>query len=322
MVPGRMIPYVLQKYFAAGFPYVQTGDPWSIISTILQADPRQISPMADALTNVYTLANWSKTLREHTNFLLTLLGKDGLAHRMELYFPVPHSISRFALKFDASVVPTSGDYARFFAVLDRLYRLLLTITSADYFVTHWLLADDVVIANSDSLQVSRVVRNSPGEIEGTAVKETITVLKDVLSIGKQWRDIKLAPVEVDLAKQQLKRAELELQELKRQALIGKDLAGLDRELAIEQKLYEIETLRRKRLEEQLKAQQLQREDVQHRFQMLAQKYRVIELLPMPAQGDIIAAVHLELEELIDLPFEVKEVMVLADQQHEKANTGE
>jgi len=137
------------------------------------------SEVADSVQKEYR-----RLLAKH-RMMLALIGSEDIKNKIEQLFPYTLSKESWILCFDTDDAPSLRDYSRFFGSIDRIYRLLITLIKKDYFVTRWISGAVPNYVKEDLFNVTILKKQSPGEIQGTAVKECITGLKDILSVGKQ-----------------------------------------------------------------------------------------------------------------------------------------
>ena len=242
--------------------------------------------------------------------LLALVGSEELSSRLEHLFPYKLEKGRIFLVIEQRDDASLTDYVRFLGSVDRLYRLLLTLVHQGYFYDRWLRGVLPTIASADLLKVEKLVKQSPAEVQVSAIAEAARALGDVLSIGKQVTDFRTAGVKVEEAKIELEKKKRELEDDDRKRQQQTVLADLDLELEREKKLLELEQLRTKRDEEQRKRHRLLMEDVEQRLELLSKGIKVLSEVPEEVKAELKAALFTELEIMNTTPLTIKSFEVL------------
>lgn len=247
--------------------------------------------------------------------LLSLLGQPLITERIKESFSEDCSRANWRLGFETIGTASAADYATLFGALDSLNRLFLSLVRQDYFLARWLRGEQFTFESLDVITIERITKNSPGEVLGSAVGEVAKALGQVLSIGNQVRDYKLAKVQVEEAELALEKKRILLEEDKLQATLREGLLDLDAELARERKLLELEQLRVLRDEAVRNRRKLALEDLNQRFDILSKGIKVLNGMPKELQEEIKGAVFSELEAIRSTRLIVTKMDVLETREH-------
>jgi len=241
--------------------------------------------------------------------LLSLLGSDSIEEVLTQFFPSKLSICSYALRFHSETSPSWADYANFMGGVDRIYNLLLTFIGRDYFYQQWLIGRPPKIRSEHRLIITSIQFASPGELYGTGVREVTSALRDVLSIGKQVEDFRMAGIHVEEAKLELEKKRTELEAAKREQVLKGEVRQLELEVERAKKQLELEQLRTQRDAELRKRRKLFLEDLEAHFEILMIEIRVLERIPEEMRDELKAALQAELELLRDNPLSIDTVVI-------------
>lgn len=248
------------------------------------------------------------------SMLLSLIGSEGLNARLDVLFPYSLEKRQALIVIDQVDVATLGDYIRYLGSIDRLYKLLLTLFHQTYFTEKWLRGNNPDFAPEDLLVIETIKKQSPAELQVTGVGEVVRALGDVLSVGKQVTDFKLAGVKVEEAKLELERKKREFDAEAHKQQQQAVLSELDMEIEREKRLLELEQLRTKRDEEQRKRQNLLTEYVSQQLEMLAKGVKVLSEVPEEMRSELRAALFTELEIMNRTPLAAKSLQLLPEKK--------
>lgn len=171
----------------------------------------------------------------------------------------------------------------------------------------WIVGKLPTFDNEHLLRVHSIQQASPTLIEGTGIREIATSLRDILSVGKQIEDIRLAGVRVKAAKIEVERKQIELENAKREEALQSELQQLNLEVEKAKKELELKKLKTQLNEEQLKQSRKINDVINDRFKTVAQNLKVIGKLLEELSRDVQAGIQLEVERLQETPFEFVEI---------------
>jgi hypothetical protein len=252
-------------------------------------------------------AEYARILARH-NMLLALMGSE-LEKKLANYFPSTLHQVTYTIGFSVSQDAQLGHYASFFGTIDRLYRFLASFATRDYFLQRWLAGELPDYRAEHLLVVSRISKASPGQTFGMGIKEILTPLADVLSVGKQIQDVRMSGVNVAKEKVELEKKRLELEELQRQAEQKKELEAAALEVEKARKTLEFKELQTKILVEEAKHRKLLEDQIAEKYNELAAILNVLKHLPEELEADVKLGLRVELERLIQLPFRVESLQL-------------
>jgi hypothetical protein len=255
-------------------------------------------------------SDYERLLGRH-KMLLALMGTEELNTRLDHLFPYKLERSRAVIIFEGPESFSLNDFAWTLGSIDRLYKLLLSLLHKGYFVDKWLRNVPPNFAEEDLLLVEKIVKQSPAQVQVSAISEAAKALSDVLSIGKQVTDFKTAGVKVEEAKLDLERKKREFAEEDRKRGQQAALSDLDLEIEREKKLLELEQLRTKRDEEQRKRQRQLIEDIDQRLDLLSKGIKVLSEVPEEVKLELRAALFTELEIMSRTSISVKSLQIAA-----------
>jgi hypothetical protein len=302
----RAVEDVLKRATGKNLALISTdaGKPFSLdgITYVLSETPSDFLKTPKAIAgfagDTDTEQENHERLKARHAMLLALLGEH-VEQKLRHLFPRATTVTRFRIRFDSVGAASARDYAEFFSVLDRTYRFLLSFAKLEYFEQRWLGGHLPNFDPDDLWRVHGLHKASPGEVEGSGLKEVASVLGDVLSVGKQIESVVKIPsnLRFDLEKKQA-----ELAALKRERAIAEASAALDEKIAIARKELELKQLETEILVQDAKRRELIRKEVEETIIVISKALPVLEHLPPQLQQDIKIGLMVEKENLHKLPF--------------------
>ena len=233
-------------------------------------------------------------LAAQNKMLISLIGLENIKSRLEELFPYKLERKKINITFEHKEPVTIADYSKLFLNIDRIYKMLLTFIKIEYFITRWIKGEYPIFNDSDLIQISHIVKKSPGHIQGYALGEVAKNLSEVLSVGKQIEDIRMAGVRVKKAKIELEEKEMQLEALKQKQAIQGELIDLELDIERQKKRLEIEKLKTQIGEELRKRRKIFLEDIDQRFEVLSKGIKVLSEVPEEILSELKAGLNAEL----------------------------
>jgi len=228
----------------------------------------------------------------------------------------------WSIQLDTAGRETLSAYVSWFASFDDLYRQLLTLQVADYFLARWIRHVEPAVRPDHQLTLVTLTKSSPTKAILEGADSGLKAVGEALSLGDQYQKFRTAGAKAKEAKAAADKAELEVTALRRENAKADAVAQADLAVELERKQFELFDLRRKQEETELNLRKLRRIDFDETLSLLQKHAPILDQLPVEMRVQIQAALTKPLTVLRESALFVSESRQLPPAQEEHSNTNE